>query len=96
MYRFDATISSAVEDSAFSSPAEAPAEVPVESPLSGDLLNDSYLWWSLAKGRSLKSASSSLLVRSSSMSRTLWVWFSYCCKGVYREVALQHSLLAAL
>jgi hypothetical protein len=36
MYRFDATISSAVEDSAFSSPAEAPAEVPVESPLSGD------------------------------------------------------------
>jgi len=91
MYRFDATITSAVEDSAFSSPAEAP----VESPLSGDLLNGSYLWWSLAKGRSLKSASSSLLARSSSMSRTLWVWFSYCFKGVYREVALQRSLLAA-
>ena len=34
MYRFDATISSAVEDSALSSPSEAPAEAPVESPLS--------------------------------------------------------------
>ena len=92
MYRFNAAISSAVEDSAFSSPAEAP----VESPLSSDLLNDSYLWWSLAKGRSLKSASSSLLARSSSMSRTLWVWFSYSFKGVYREGALQRSLLLSM
>ena len=34
MYRFDATISSAVEDSALSSPSEALVEAPVESPLS--------------------------------------------------------------
>src|SRR3712207_8167617 len=44
MYRFDATISSAVEDSAFSSPAEAP----VESPLSGDLLNGLQGYWQAA------------------------------------------------
>src|SRR5918993_3872425 len=44
MYRFDATISSAVEDSAFSSPEEAP----VESPLSGDLLNGLQRYWQAA------------------------------------------------
>src|ERR671921_2554383 len=44
MYRFDATISSAVEDSALSSPEEAP----VESPLSGDLLNGLQRYWQAA------------------------------------------------
>src|SRR5918994_698071 len=44
MYRFDATISSAVEDSAFSSPAEAP----VESPLSGDQLKGLQRYWQAA------------------------------------------------
>src|ERR671911_2004204 len=44
MYRFDATISSAVEGSAFSSPAEAP----VERPLSGDLLNGLQRYWQAA------------------------------------------------
>src|SRR5918997_2253209 len=44
MYRFDATISSAIEDSAFSSPAEAP----VESPLSGDQLDRLQRYWQAA------------------------------------------------
>jgi xylulose-5-phosphate/fructose-6-phosphate phosphoketolase len=44
MYRFDATISSAVEDSAFSSPAEAP----VDSPLSGDQLDGLQRYWQAA------------------------------------------------
>src|ERR671918_950759 len=44
MYRFDATISSAIEDSAFSSPAEAP----VESPLSGDQLDRMQRYWQAA------------------------------------------------
>ncbi|HZY57232.1 MAG TPA: phosphoketolase family protein, partial [Rubrobacteraceae bacterium] len=44
MYRFDATISSAVEDSEFSSPAEAPEE----SPLSGDQLNGLQRYWQAA------------------------------------------------
>src|ERR671917_584406 len=44
MYRFDATISSAIEDNAFSSPAEAP----VESPLSGDQLNGLQRYWQAA------------------------------------------------
>src|ERR671911_2586958 len=44
MYRFDATISSAVEGSAFSSPAEAP----VESPLSGDQLDGLQRYWQAA------------------------------------------------
>src|ERR671916_2845329 len=44
MYRFDATISSAIEDSAFSSPAEAP----VDSPLSGDQLDGLQRYWQAA------------------------------------------------
>jgi xylulose-5-phosphate/fructose-6-phosphate phosphoketolase len=44
MYRFDATISSAVEDSAFSSPAEAPEE----SPLSRDQLDGLQRYWQAA------------------------------------------------
>src|ERR671917_1272223 len=44
MYRFDATISSAIEDSEFSSPAE----VPEESPLSGDQLNGLQRYWQAA------------------------------------------------
>src|SRR5918992_2455936 len=44
MYRFDATISSAIEDSAFSSPAEGP----VESPLSGDQLDGLQRYWQAA------------------------------------------------
>ncbi len=30
-----------------------------------------------------------------SMSRKLWVWFSYCFEGVHREIALERPLLAA-
>src|ERR671915_642337 len=44
MYRFDATISSAIEDNAFSSPAEAPEE----SPLSGDQLDRLQHYWQAA------------------------------------------------
>jgi xylulose-5-phosphate/fructose-6-phosphate phosphoketolase len=44
MYRFDTTISSAVEDSAFSLPAEAPEE----SPLSDDLLDGLQGYWHAA------------------------------------------------
>src|SRR5829696_5773001 len=44
MYRFDATISSAVEDSEFSSPAEAPEE----SPLSSDQLDGLQRYWQAA------------------------------------------------
>src|SRR5215211_2427404 len=43
----------------------------------------------------VKAGNEEAFIERWSMSRMLWVWFSYCFEGVHREVASERPLLAA-